>query len=314
MDRAAHALTVDTEFSTHPGELGLLGRIGRRQFGVAKLAELCERRGIRATFFIDVCDTRGRRERLMREAGAGLLRAGHDLELHTHPQWLQDPARSRMCEYELDEQIQILGESRARFERWFGMSPVAYRAGDWSANLNSMAALRAVGIPIDSSLFFSWPGCELEVEVGASNRPRDVAGILELPPTIFKSGAPGAPYRLLSTDGLPYGEVAAVTRRLTAGASPMMVSVYHSFSFLGWNRWRTRYWIDLDEVRKFDRWLDFLTRHAGIEHVTMREIHDRYQKQPAYALERPAQVVSSPLWFVVPRLWSRAMTGAYGLI
>jgi hypothetical protein len=177
-----------------------------------------------------------------------------------------------------------------------------------------MAALREVGIPIDSSLFFSWPGCELESDEGASNRPRDLGGVLELPPTIFKSGAPGAPYRLLSTDGLPYGEVAAVTRRLTAGAAPMMISVYHSFSFLGWNRRRTRYWIDLDEVRKFDRWLAFLTRDPGIEHVTVRQIHERYQQEPAFLLERPAQVVSSPLWFAVPRMWSRAMTGAYGLI
>ncbi len=305
-DQTIHVMTVDTEFSTHPGEVGLTGRLGGEEFGVTRLADICRRHGVRATFFVDVCNTQGERERLMREAGLRLREAGHDLQLHTHPEWAHDPTRSRMCEYELDEQVGILTQSRARFERWFGVSPVAYRAGDWSANDHTLAALRAAAIPVDSSLFFGWPPCELTNPEGASNRPRRCGDVLELPPTIFKGRGPGRPYRLLSTDGQPYGEVAAVVRRLTAGGSPVLVSVYHSFSFLGWNRRRTRYWVERNDVRKFERFVEAIARDDRAEHLTVRELYERYRREPAFLLERPNGVPESSVRFVVPKLLERA--------
>lgn len=309
-----HALTVDTEFSTHPGEVGLTGRLNGEEFGVMRLADICLRHGLRATFFMDVCNTQGERGRLMREAGLRLREMGHDLQLHTHPEWAHDPARSRMCEYELEEQIGILTQSRARFERWFGMPPMAYRAGDWSANDNTLVALRQAGIPVDSSLFFGWPPCELTNPEGASNRPRRYGDVLELPPTIFKSRGPGCPYRLLSTDGQLYGEVAAVARRLAIGGSPLLVSVYHSFSFLGWNRRRTRYWVEPDEVRKFERFVELIARDPRAEALTIRELHERYRREPAFLLDRPDSVPESAAWRVVPRLVHRAVSAARGWV
>ena len=309
-----HVITVDIEFSTHPGEVGLTGRIGGQEFGVSKLAELCQRHGVRATFFVDVCNVQGERERLMRETGLRLREAGHDLQLHTHPEWAHDPRRSLMSEYERDEQTDILVQSRARFERWFGVSPVAYRAGDWSANDNTLAALRAAAIPVDSSLFFGWPPCELTNPEGASNRPRRCGEVLELPPTIFRNRGPGCAYRLLSTDGQPYGEVAAVVRQLTAGRSPVLVSVYHSFSFLGWNRRRTRYWVERNEMHKFERFVETIARDPRAVSSTVRDLYEQYQRDPAFLLDRPDGVPESPVRFAVPRLMDRAVSLARGWV
>lgn len=306
--QAVHVLTVDTEFSTHPGDIGLTGRIGGEAFGVELLAELCRRYGVRATFFIDVCNVQGDRERLMRETGLRLRAAGHDLQLHTHPEWAHDPRRSHMCQYDRQEQTDILARARERFERWFGEPPVAYRAGDWSANEDTLEALRAAGIPVDSSCFFGWPACALQSPAGGSNRPWRYGDILELPPTIFKNRGPGHPYRLLSTDGQPYGEVAAVVQRLTAGGSPLLMSVYHSFSFLGWNRRRSRYWVARGDVRKFERFIEAIARDPRAASMTIRDLYEQYRRDPAFLLDRPDGVPESPMRFAVPRLMERVVS------
>ena len=300
-----HLITVDTECSSHPGALGVTGQIGREEVGVRKLAEVFRAHGLRATFFVDVYEAQEPRARLLREACRDLQAAGHDLELHTHPTSGGARTNGQMARHGFDEQVAILRQGQALFREWFGQEPVAHRAGDWAANADTLRALRAVGIPVDSSLFFGWPACALRDGLRPSNRPRMLDGVLEVPPTVFYSPGFGvcAPHRLLTTDGHSYGELRSVLRQLARGTAAVAVSVFHSFSLLEWNRRRTRYWVARRKLEAFERLIEDIARTG--QGRTFRELHARYQEDPASIAGGREELPRSAARFFVPRLLDR---------
>ena len=88
MAKRIHLFTVDTEFSSHPGELGVTGRVGGEEVGALTMGRLCAEAGVKATFFMDVYIDDPARGRLLRETGLRLQENGHDLQLHAHPDHL----------------------------------------------------------------------------------------------------------------------------------------------------------------------------------------------------------------------------------
>lgn len=303
-----HLITIDTEFSSHPGELGLTGRVDGEEVGALRLGQLCRAQGIRATFFMDVFIRDAARCELMRTTGRQLLALGHDLELHTHPDGLYDARRGYLALYSFEEQVAMLREGRRRFIEWFGVEPVAHRAGDWGANRDTVRALGVVGIPVDSSWYVGWPTCRLAQFGTRTNRPQVLDGILEVPPTVFfnNSLGLGQAYRLVSTDGQPYGEVEHVLRRLNDSDAGLVMSVFHSFSLLEWNASRTRYWVARQELDKFERFLAHLSRAGGARCLTLRELYAEYQREPSTVLARADGIPSSSLRFLLPRAFDRA--------
>ena len=314
LPRITHLITVDTECSSHPGDLGVTGCVGREAAGALAIGEVLRAHGLKATWFVDVYEADPARARRLREVCGRLRAAGHDLQLHTHP----DPGRARtngqMARHTFDEQVAILRYGLARFQEWFGEAPVAHRAGDWAANDDTLRALRAVGIPMDSSWYYGWPDCAVGNGERPSLQPRVIEGVLEIPPTVFLSPGFGLfrPYRLFTTDGQPGGELLSVLRSLRRGPPALVVSVFHSFSFLEWNRRRTRYWVARRKMTAFTRFLTEVAR-AGDGSLTMRELHAAYAQDPADVLGRRGELPRSPAYFVVPRLMDRARLALGGL-
>ena len=49
-----HVITIDMEFSTHKDDIGIVGNINGKEFGVSKIMEICDKYSVKATFFVDV--------------------------------------------------------------------------------------------------------------------------------------------------------------------------------------------------------------------------------------------------------------------
>ena len=90
---------------------------------------------------------------------------GHGIELHVHPhwedsyydgqKWVFDTSRYKLSDFGEDEVHNIVTNYTGVLKRISGKSPIAYRAGGWSAQpFNAIGkALKANGIFIDSSVY-----------------------------------------------------------------------------------------------------------------------------------------------------------------
>ena len=278
MNKTIVLITIDTEFSTHKDDMGIVGRIGREDYGVAKLAQMLSQYHMKATWFIDVYTNKKQYLPQFVKICRELKDKGHDLQLHTHPNGLFDPKRGSMQDYSLDEQIEIIKRGKKIFAQWFGHEPIAHRAGDWGANHDTLKALQINGIKADSSMFYGWGNCQLNRAPLTQNAVVEYEHLLEVPASVLHCISLGmfSPFRLLSTDGNSFTETWAMLKKMQNYGIPVVTTVYHSFSFVKWNSDRTQYHVDYNRIKKFDRFLKALNQDPTIQVMTIKELYELY--------------------------------------
>ena len=151
-------LTVDTESTMAgvqplPPEAMVYGRLAAGVYGIERIMDCCEARGLRTTFFLSTLEALHHGEDHVRRMAATVLDRGHDAQLHLHPNWWRgDFARKRLTDYSLDEQRTVLAEAVAAYRRACGTEPLAHRAGGLWLNHDTLRALAEAGIPLDASV------------------------------------------------------------------------------------------------------------------------------------------------------------------
>lgn len=274
MHETSLIISIDAEFSTHKEDIGIFGNISGKSYGLDKFSGLLDKYNIKATFFVDVYSVKTEYKDKLIKICQQLTQTGHDLELHTHPNGMFDSKRGCMKEYSLDEQIEIIRRGKEIFKEWFGIIPVAHRAGDWGANNNTLIALKRNNLLADCSMFYKWRQCGLNSPLLTKNSVVDSGGILEIPATVFGCAGMGlfSPFRLLSTDGGSYAEVNHILDKMVQAKIPLITSVYHSFSFLKYNPARTKYAPHNNRLRKFELFLKRIASNKQIATKTVRQI------------------------------------------
>lgn len=276
-------ITIDTEFSSHKDELGVFGRINGEEFGIARLMDICENADARATFFADVY----KKQDSMRRACDLIKGRGHDIQLHTHPNWVNARKPDFLSSYSLDKQIEIIQYGKQLLEQWTGKPPIAHRAGDWSADENTLKALEVNQIPLDFSLLWKWPDCKLCHLGFSKNQPAYLHSVLEVPATCFYSPGLGVSksYRLIDINE-PLYLLKKVLKKWRASALNSLVIVLHSFSFLGCNekQWkdipqRQIYWPVHKNIRKFEKLLSWVNNDGNIKIITVSDYYDLIRKK-----------------------------------
>jgi len=280
LDKKTYVIvTVDTEFSSHKDDIGIFGRIGEKEYGISKIMNILDNEGVKATFFVDVYGYRKCGKRIMKDICLNIHSKGHDVQLHTHPDWIYDKNRGYMAKYSLEEQVEIIKHGKELLEDWIGEGPIAHRAGDWGANDNTIKALEVNNIPIDSSFFKQWPLCELDLPI--NNKIILLNSVLEIAPTTYISPSLGLfrPYKIIDIDSNPLLELKTVISKCRMFNINPIVLVLHSFSFLMWNRNRTKYWPDYSDIKKFTFLIQLLKENKQIHILSMKEFYSLYQQQ-----------------------------------
>ena len=282
--------------------------------GLTAMARLIEKRGWSGTFFLDVYEHRKWGETAMRNIAVGLQAAGHDVELHTHPQWAYDPARGAMHQYSLDEQTTIIRDGVRLLQTWTGRSVVAHRAGAYTADEQTLVALERNGVRLDSSLFWKDPDSRLDGLGLPRNLPAWHGRVAEIPVTVYERedrspmfGAALAPVTVLRKIDANWfineNEVRDAIDAAVASDIPVLVVFLHSFSFMGAPTGGGPV-ADQHAMDMFRAILDHVAR-TGLPVVTMRELAEARQL-PASASGRdivPHVAVSVDLPHYV---WRRA--------
>ena len=151
--------------------------------GIEKIIEILNKYGIKGSFFTNVYEYpiwgKSEMERIVKY----IHDKGHDVELHTHPIWIDDKRRENMFQFTLREQEAIIQWGADFIETHTGRRPTCHRAGAYGFNNDTLIACKKAGLAVDSSHFFGHPNCK---QIWCKNDITIRNGIVGFPVTYFQ--------------------------------------------------------------------------------------------------------------------------------
>lgn len=270
-------ITIDTELSAGRQAHGLsieenirqsfLGTVDGGAFGAPWLMEQMDRRGIKGVFFVDPMPGLVHGRHVVEQMVEPLLKRGHDVQLHIHTEWLEwakeSPVDGRrggnIKDFALADQIALLGWARDALMQAGAPAPTAFRAGNFGANMDTLAALAALGLLWDSSYNadYAGRGCDI-VAPGDPIDPYRQGALWEMPVAgIFD--APGR-FRPAQVCAMSAAEMRAGLNHAAASGAHSFCVVTHSFEMLSRDRSRPNFTM----MSRFGALCDAIAHHPRL--------------------------------------------------
>jgi hypothetical protein len=261
-------ITVDTEHSIGgafrdrrlkpvSNERRIFYRVGRKDYGIALIMDIGERYGLPICFFLEILNKYYFGEEESRSVCQYILGRGHDVQLHLHPNYLNfttpDPMKREfsdlMYNYPLEKQIEFLTDGRETLIKYGAPNVIAFRAGNFGADYNTLTALEKAGFLVDSSYNKTFLGgdcrlekvllCEDEENKDCRLKELDIydaekiENIWEFPITNFSelNFKGGRRYRHLDINGVSFAQMRRVLDEAVESGPRNITIVMHSFSF-----------------------------------------------------------------------------------
>lgn len=298
--------TIDTEgmHGTRPFEQFILGQVdgSSEDWGTFRIADICQANGVPATFFVDVYEKSFWGVDKMRDLCRKLTDSGFDVQLHTHPGWRDDPhdfpelrklkseksylsqEKDFMAKLSQDQQEQILREGMDMIEDWTGVRPVAHRSGGYSINNDTISALVAVGIALDSSMYSGHAHSEV---TWSQNAIVEKHGLLELPVTLmnyaFHLPVAGTLYRKpmkTDLDSCTLDELIAYVDAASDAGLKLMNLFMHSYSLLAFDHDYRRIEGDPADAHKLNSFLEIMSHRDDVRIMSCADVLERYRVKP----------------------------------
>ena len=289
MPRINVFITVDTEHSIGGAfgdrnlrpvgnEKRIWGRIGDRSFGIPLMMDIAETYDIRLTFFVEVLNKYYFGEGETKKVCEYILNRGHDVQLHLHPCYLNftltNPLEKTYSDligtFSSEKQIELIKEAVEILIRNGVPRPIAFRAGCFGANEETLRALKAVGFLIDSSYNRTYIGDTCLLKDNGINDLADLQGIWEFPVTNFVESIKIRPKRFkpLDINGVSFQEMKSVLNQAEEGGPRNITIILHSFSFIKpydvqYNFVKPRSYV----IRRFEKLCYFLKQNSEIFEV-----------------------------------------------
>lgn len=156
-------LTIDTELTWRHYASGAGWRENLRYsydpagVGVPYQLEMLRRHDLKACFFIDPMPALLYGLDPIKRMVEPILEAGQDIQLHLHSFWrdlaagAKDDARFELTCFPPDDQRELIESARDLLVAAGAPDPIAFRAGCYAANRDTLTALAELGIAYDSS-------------------------------------------------------------------------------------------------------------------------------------------------------------------
>ena len=310
-------ITIDTEYSFGMARRmsgggraenfasAIIGTTPTGPLGIHYQMDRFDAHGIKAVFFVDPMPALVWGTEAIAEVVGPIVARGHDVQLHLHSEWLElagsaNPLGSQtggnLRDFGFDQQCTLIGYARGVLIAAGAPAPVAFRAGNYGANDDTLRALAELGIAYDTSHCPGIAKSECRISLGADDRQvQRHCGTIEVP--IGCIAARGGGLRHYQLTALTDGELLAALRHAARGGQQQVTMVSHSFELLSRDRQRANRIVQ----RRFDRLCAGLARVAGLTSAT-------------YASHPPQieHVVPAPLPHSPLRTWRRYAEQALG--
>lgn len=194
-------ITIDTEYSAGRYKSGshrelasnyacsIAGETASGAFGIEYQMDVFDRNGLKCVFFVDPMPALVWGIDSVKRVIEPIIRRGHDVQLHIHTEWLEfanaNPVGKtghNIKDFTLDEQTELISIGCDLLERAGATKPVAFRAGNFGANDDTLRALAANRLRYESSFGGSVPHslCDIELPSGQLT-PVERCGVIEVP-------------------------------------------------------------------------------------------------------------------------------------
>ena len=279
-------ITVDTEHSIggafqNPklkpvgNDRRIFGRKGNKEYGIPLIMDIADRYGIPLTFFVEVLNKYYFGENESREVCRYIIDRGHDVQLHLHPNYLNftlpNPRQIKFSDligsYGLEKQIEILEDGKSILVKNGLAEPIAFRAGCFGVNSDTLKALKKCGFLIDSSYNAAYLGGPCLLKDKKINDLTDFEGIWEFPVTNFlEPGLFGMErFKPMDVNGVSFPAMQEVLKKAVTAGPRNVTIILHSFSFLmpfdlQYKRVKPRFRV----IRWFDKLCAFLKNNENI--------------------------------------------------
>lgn len=275
-------ITIDTEYSsglyTGPGAADRAMNYSQSvacvtpesPAGITHKLELLKAHGQKAVYFVDPMPALVWGVGAIEDIVGPILAAGQDVQLHCHTEWLAhagsaNPLASKrtgifLADFPFDDQCAILDYARTTLMAAGALAPVAFRAGNYGANDDTLRALAALGIDYDSSHCPALVGGYCKISLGPHDRdPLWHHGVIEVPVGTIGTLSGGQRHAQITALTLAEMLAAIIHARDNGRDSFMLVS--HSFELIN----RRKLAVNKIVRRRFTKLVEALATMPGVE-------------------------------------------------
>ncbi|MEL7219000.1 MAG: hypothetical protein AAGK01_11290, partial [Pseudomonadota bacterium] len=275
-------VTIDTEYSS--GLVTGLGPADRAEnyarsiscltpdgpAGITHKLELLNRYGQKAVFFVDPMPALVWGVAAIEDIVAPILEAGQDVQLHCHTEWLEIAGRANplesgrtgrnIADFPFEEQCELLALARNFLVAAGTPPPVAFRAGNYGANDDTLQALAAIGLRYDTSHCPALTEDGNTISLGPDDRdPLLHKGMIEVP--VGSIGTLGGGQRHAQITALTLAEMRAAIRHARDTDRLAFTLVSHSFELIN----RRKLAVNHVVRRRFEGLCKSLSTMKGVE-------------------------------------------------
>jgi len=267
--------TPQTPLFTKKLNINLFGKTGG---GLEEIVKILNHYNLQATFFVNVYEYKlwGKREiqRIIRF----LYENKQDIQLHTHPIWIDSKRREFMFEYNLEEQKRIIDFGKKFIEDSVGRKVNAHRAGGYGLDENTLIACAENGIEIDSSVFFGHRNCKF---IASESEIKKIFGIIEIP--IQRLVINGRETKL-DIDWMSIDEILSFQKENSDKSSHLMM---HSYSLLCSSEDKSQYTVDEKKAKKLTEVLRTYRLKTPVEEKRYSFTIKKVNKQIIFVKKHP---------------------------
>lgn len=251
-------ITIDTEYSsglyTGPGEGDRAENYARSiacltpdgPAGITHKLDLLAEHGQKAVFFVDPMPALVWGVAAIEDIVGPIVAAGQDVQLHCHTEWLEhagsaNPLASRatgknLADFTFEDQCALIEYARTALIAAGAPAPVAFRAGNYGANDDTLRALANIGIGYDTSHCPALVGSgACRIGLGPEDRdPIGHMGVLEVP--VGAIGTMGGGLRHAQLTALTLSEILCAIRHARDEGRDSFTLVSHSFELINRRR------------------------------------------------------------------------------
>ncbi|WP_367067210.1 hypothetical protein [Oryzisolibacter sp. LB2S] len=231
--------------------------------------DVLDHHGLKAVFFVDPMPELIWGVAAIEDVVRPIVARGHDVQLHLHTEWLslagsRNPLGERvgnnMRDFTVDEQCALLDYAKNVLVSAGAPEPVAFRAGSYGANDDTLRSLSMLGMRYDSS---HCPGIASSLcDIGLSSdiqAPVEHCGVIEVPIGCISDGVNRL--RHAQVTALSSAEMLSALRHARDKGMDCFTMVSHSFELMSRDRSR----INKIVRRRFEKICAGLAQMSGVE-------------------------------------------------